>query len=258
MDPLMIENQPVRQHWSPNVADRPAGLQPTMIVLHSTEGDFAGAEAWLCNPASEVSAHYLVSRAGEIAQLVPTARTAWQAGKSSWLGRDVRGSVNAFSIGIEMEHFDGLQDWPEEQLAIVAALCRALMAAYAIPPAMVVGHADVAPGRKVDPKDFPWPAFRARLIAVPLAPGLEVAGHLIPGQLLRDTLYVPAREACAALDATVNYTGNNTAAITSGAQQGTLSGYLINATLYLPARALCELLARPTTWDPQRQVLQVE
>lgn len=257
MDPLLIDNKPVQQHASPNVAERPTGMEPTLLVLHSTDGDFAGALAWLCNPASEVSSHYLVSRTGEIAQLVPTARIAWHAGKSSWHGREVRGSVNAFSIGIEMEHLDGQQDWPETQLAVTAALCRVLMASYRIPPAMVVAHAEVAPGRKVDPKDFPWPAFRARLIAVPSTPALEVANRRVSGQLLRDTLYLPARDACAALGATLAYTGHDTAEITCGACHGTLSGYLVNATLYLPARALCDLLKRTTTWEPDRQVLKV-
>ena len=260
MDPSMIQDKSIAQHLSPNTAERPAGMQPSLIVLHSTDGDCAGAIAWLCNPASEVSAHYVVSRAGEITQLVPTARAAWHAGKSSWDGHAVRESVNAFSIGIEMEHIDGAQDWPAAQLHTVAGLCTALMTLYTIPPANVVSHAEVAlpPGRKVDPQEFPWPAFRAQLITAPCTPALEIAGQRIPGRLVQNTLYVPARAACQAFGASLSYAGNAAADIARGARAGTLTGLLDGPTLYLPARALCDLLGQTAEWNEQQQALIVQ
>lgn len=187
---------------SPNQAPRPQGVKPTLIILHSTECAYDVAVAWLCNPKSEVSAHYVVSRAGETVQLVPPEHTAWHAGKSVWHGEAVRGSVNAFSLGIEMEHFDGKQDWPEAQLTAVAALCRTLMGRYGIVPEAIRSHAEVAtpPGRKVDPRDFPWSAFRARLTPAPAA--VLPDGRRVEGVLLHDTLYVPARDMADALGLT--------------------------------------------------------
>lgn len=162
---------------SPNQLDR-AGNRPQLIVLHSTGGRFDGAVSWLKNPKSSASAHFVVSRKGEIVQLVPMSRAAWHAGKAEWNGNR---HVNPLSIGIEMEHFDGKQDWPDVQLEAVARLCGAIIAKYPaiFPPiikgdrtthdhislAHIVGHHEVATprGRKVDPRDFPWATFRAKL-----------------------------------------------------------------------------------------------
>ncbi|MHB9026859.1 MAG: N-acetylmuramoyl-L-alanine amidase [Armatimonadota bacterium] len=142
---------------SPNRGD---GERWAGIVLHSTGGAFQGAVRWLLQRVSKASAHFVVSRAGEVRQLVSLRHVAWHAGKSDWRGQ---GCANRFTIGIEMEHLDGRQDWPPVQLRAVAALCRALMAKYPhIGISDIVGHADVARprGRKVDPRDFPWSAFR--------------------------------------------------------------------------------------------------
>jgi N-acetylmuramoyl-L-alanine amidase len=144
---------------SPNHAARPKGLAPEVLVLHSTECGFGVAQRWLCARESEVSAHFLVARDGRIVQLVPLERTAWHAGVSRWRNRE---RVNGFSIGIEMEHLDGIQDWPARQVAAVAALCRVLMARYRIPVDAIVSHAEIARplGRKVDPVGFPWARLR--------------------------------------------------------------------------------------------------
>jgi N-acetylmuramoyl-L-alanine amidase len=159
MEPIVINGQPVPMAPSPNHAARPKGAKPEVIVLHSTACAYRVAKRWLCNPVSEVSAHFLVGRDGRIEQLVPINRVAWHAGVSEWRGRP---RVNAFSIGIEMEHFDGRQDWPAAQLAAVAALCRELMRRYTIPADHIVSHAEIARphGRKVDPVAFPWGRLR--------------------------------------------------------------------------------------------------
>lgn len=159
METLLVQGKAVPFSPSPNHAPRPRGVTPDVIVLHSTACAFRVAKRWLCDPASEVSAHFLVGRDGRIEQLVPLEQVAWHAGVSEWQGRP---RVNGFSIGIEMEHFDGRQDWPPAQLAAVAALCRALMQRYPIPVEQIVSHAEVARphGRKVDPREFPWERFR--------------------------------------------------------------------------------------------------
>ena len=142
---------------SPNHGDR-RGRTIDALVLHYT-GMSSGARALarLCDPASEVSCHYLVWEDGRVSQLVAEAQRAWHAGRSSWAGeRD----INAVSIGIEIVnagHTGGCPPYPEAQVAAVIALCRDVMRRHAVPAARVLAHSDIAPGRKIDPGEwFPW------------------------------------------------------------------------------------------------------
>lgn len=203
MDKIFLNGAMVPWRESPNYAPRPRGMFPALIVLHATEGDFDGAVAWLRHPDSRVSAHFVISRAGEIVQLVPLAMMAWHAGTSAWHGRATRGSVNAFSIGIELEHRDGAQDWPEAQVNAVAVLCRSLLLRFGLPATAVVGHAEVAlpPGRKRDPVDFPWETLHAQLgsTAVHPVPALVLGHTRVEGRIIQQTLFVPARAVCEAL-----------------------------------------------------------
>ncbi len=143
---------------SPNHGERKDGRRADMVLLHYTgmaaEGD---ALQWLCNPVSQVSAHYFVFENGHVLQLVPEARRAWHAGVSAWDGEP---DVNSCSIGIEIAnagHPGGLPPFPEAQIEAVTALARDIAARWRIRPDRVLGHSDVAPGRKVDPGErFPW------------------------------------------------------------------------------------------------------
>ncbi|MFI0843392.1 N-acetylmuramoyl-L-alanine amidase [Mesorhizobium sp. IMUNJ 23232] len=143
---------------SPNFGERREGLQPEIIILHYTGmATGAGAEDWLCNPASEVSSHYLVHEDGRIVQMVREADRAWHAGKSFWRGVT---DINSQSIGIEIVnpgHQLGYTAFPPRQIASVSALCQGIVARHGIRPEMVLAHSDVAPGRKIDPGEkFPW------------------------------------------------------------------------------------------------------
>ncbi|HPW22267.1 MAG TPA: N-acetylmuramoyl-L-alanine amidase [Vicinamibacterales bacterium] len=139
--------------WSPNSKPRPAGVKPQVIVLHSTGGSFTSAVNWLMNKVAKVSAHYVVSRTGEVRKLVPLSSVAYHAGKAEWNGH---ADVNGISASIEMAHVDFAQDWPDAQVKAVAALIEQIRAAYG--PLPVTGHYFVARprGRKVDPALFPW------------------------------------------------------------------------------------------------------
>jgi N-acetylmuramoyl-L-alanine amidase len=112
---------------------------------------------WLCNPVSEVSAHYFVFENGHVAQLVPEARRAWHAGKASWAGET---DINSCSIGVEIAnpgHDGGLPPFGETQIASVTRLCRDIVERWSIRPDRVLAHSDGAPGRKQDPGErFPW------------------------------------------------------------------------------------------------------
>lgn len=168
---------PARVHPSPNHGDR-RGRAVRFLVLHYTGmPSAAGARARLCDPAAEVSSHYLVDEAGGIDQLVPEARRAWHAGRSCWRGeRD----LNSTSIGVEIAnggHDGGLPPFPEAQIAAVTALCRDIMARWRMAPEDVLAHSDIAPDRKADPGErFPWARLARDGIGVwpgerPAAPG---------------------------------------------------------------------------------------
>ncbi len=145
---------------SPNKSPR-RSREIDLVVLHATVGNFEPSVHWLRDPASKVSAHYVVGRDGQTVQLVPEAQTAWHAGRSIWRGI---ADVNDRSIGIEIENTnDGHDVYPEEQLEAVIWLCVRICRLYAVQPVDVVGHLDVAPGRKTDPAGFPWRRFRGWL-----------------------------------------------------------------------------------------------
>lgn len=148
---------------SPNFGPRRDGLGPDALILHYTGmATGAAAEAWLCNPASEVSSHYLVYEDGRIVQMVREADRAWHAGRGSWGGRS---DVNSFSIGIEIVnpgHELGYADFPSAQIDAVIALCLDIGRRHDITPERVLAHSDVAPGRKADPGEkFPWATLAA-------------------------------------------------------------------------------------------------
>ena len=143
---------------SPNHGERAGGQAPRLLVLHYTGMPDAGeALQRLCNPVSEVSAHYFVFENGHVVQMVPEARRAWHAGASFWNGET---DVNSASIGIEIAnagHPGGLPPYPEAQIAAVTRLAQDIIHRWAIRPENVLAHSDVAPLRKEDPGElFPW------------------------------------------------------------------------------------------------------
>jgi N-acetylmuramoyl-L-alanine amidase len=139
---------------SPNFGERRGGVTPDLVVLHYTAmPSCAAALERLCDPFAEVSAHYLISEAGDVLALVPEQARAWHAGAGSW------GSVtdvNSRSLGIELAN-DGQQPFAAAQMAALEALLDGLLARWAIPAQRVIGHSDMAPTRKGDPgARFDW------------------------------------------------------------------------------------------------------
>jgi N-acetylmuramoyl-L-alanine amidase len=143
---------------SPSYGTRNNGRTVDMLVLHYTGMETAEAALdWLTRAEAKVSAHYLVDEAGRIAQLVAEADRAWHAGLGSWAGET---DLNSCSIGIEIQnpgHEFGCPDFPEAQMQAVEALCHDILSRYPIQPERILGHSDVAPGRKRDPGErFDW------------------------------------------------------------------------------------------------------
>jgi len=159
----------IRTHTTPNVTQRRNPVR--CLVIHATAGGEAGALSWLCNPASRVSADFVIGKQGNIWQLNADLDAAftWHAGKSAWRGLEMQGTLNPVSIGIELANLNNGRDpYPPPQIAALTNLVRTLMARYAIPLDHVVRHLDVSPGRKTDTAGFPWTEWRAAL-----APGME-------------------------------------------------------------------------------------
>lgn len=132
------------------------------MIIHATAtSGVQSPKEYLCLPSSKVSAHYLIGLDGAIFHLVHESDIAWHAGESEWRGQP---QVNLFSVGIELVNAnDGVMEYPEAQLAACAALVKDICADYQISPEDVIGHLDIAPGRKTDPAAFPWEDFRSRL-----------------------------------------------------------------------------------------------
>lgn len=147
-------------YTSPNRAER-HGASIRMLVIHATAGPFWSSLNWLLNPASRVSAHYLISKPGRIYRLVDERYVAWHAGASAWrgMGSDL---IALSSIGIELVNDNtGKDPYPAEQLAAATWLCKTLIARHHIDRSMVVRHLDIAvpTGRKSDPAGLPWATF---------------------------------------------------------------------------------------------------
>lgn len=129
-----------------------------MIILHYT-GMKTGKEALerLCDPAAQVSAHYVIEEDGTIHQLVDDDRRAWHAGVAYWDGLT---DINSASIGIEIVnkgHEFGYEDFPLKQIESLKALMKRLIQKNNIAADKILSHSDIAPGRKIDPGEkFPW------------------------------------------------------------------------------------------------------
>ena len=158
---------------SPNFDERK--VPPDIVLLHYT-GMRTGAEALerMCDPAAEVSAHYMIEENGTVIRLVDEAKRAWHAGKSYWRGIT---DVNSASIGIELVnpgHEWGYRPFTAAQMESLLPLVGRIVRRHDIPRANVVGHSDIAPSRKEDPGElFDWERLARLRLALP-RPGLAL------------------------------------------------------------------------------------
>ena len=139
---------------SQNQNDRPNNSKINCLIIHYTEMKSAeDAIDRLCSSEAQVSAHYLISKQGEIFSLVAEEKRAWHAGVSYWRGRN---AVNDFSIGIELDN-NGSEEFSSELMQSLILLLTYLRDKYNIHNSNIIGHSDIAPTRKVDPGIFfPW------------------------------------------------------------------------------------------------------
>lgn len=181
---------------TPNISGDFAEGLPDTLVIHFTGGSSAKSSAsYLCRPDVKASAHLVIGRDGSLFQLAPFNQVTWHAGKSRWQGRS---GLNKYAIGIELDNAGELKDngnlrylswfnkayspdevffgthrnravpsywhtYSEEQIALAFDICRLLCEHYDIKT--IVGHEEIAPGRKSDPGPaFPLDRLREKLL----------------------------------------------------------------------------------------------
>jgi len=175
------DGKPVPFRQSPNIG---GVLNPEYIIIHYTASSNAdGAISWMLSPQSKVSAHLHLDRgAGIFFQLVPFNKVAWHAGKSEWKG--IIG-LNSHSIGIECQN-TGTQEYPQVQLDALVLACKAIVEVYPIKE--ILGHSDIAPGRKTDPgKQFPMEWLRKQVFNVQPKVNLVTTKHTTSDLNIRET-----------------------------------------------------------------------
>ena len=266
-DTFTLNGGPIPSRPSPNHAPRPAGVKPSLIVLHSTGGSYNSALNWMREPKSKVSAHFLISKGGVVVQLVDCDRAAWHAGKSAYNGH---ANCNAYSVGIEMEHVDGKDEWPDAQVKVCAELCRLLCSRFGIDRRDITSHAAIATpsGRKVDPLAFPWNLFRRYLAGEP-RPHVSVGQTEIPARLIAGVLYAPARDLTVALKIPGEWDSRRqqfrladtlpmdgvSDALISGTH--VIPGRMIESRLYVPVRDTVTTLGASGVWDERNLAYRV-
>lgn len=157
----------ITDYVSPNCnARKPErGVDPvidTLVIHYTGMMPTTRARDWLCDPVSQVSAHYLIDEDGTTWRMVEEADRAWHAGVGAWRGWH---DINSRSIGIELSnpgHDYGYRPFPDAQIAALIDLARGILSRHQIPARNVVAHSDIAPARKIDPGElFPWAEIAA-------------------------------------------------------------------------------------------------
>ena len=171
----------------------------TLVFHYTGMKSFNDALGRLCDPTSKVSSHFLIDEGGKIYRLMEDKYRAWHAGRSYWRGEE---DINSFSLGIELVnpgHDFFYSEFPDSQINSLIELCNELIGKYNISEKKVVGHSDIAPGRKKDPGElFPWRQLASYGIGIwpdddiPFSSNnsfwknIALIGYIQPGQNLSD------------------------------------------------------------------------
>jgi N-acetylmuramoyl-L-alanine amidase len=150
--PAMIDSANMAPEW---VGTTNFGMRkPNFVIIHHTAQNSCDTTLRTFTlKRTEVSAHYVICRDGIIHHMLNDYLRAWHAGAGKWGNLT---DVNSSSIGIELDN-NGFEPFSESQINSLLQLLKYLKKAYNIPTSNFIGHADIAPKRKVDPsKYFPW------------------------------------------------------------------------------------------------------
>ncbi|TEU14653.1 MAG: LysM peptidoglycan-binding domain-containing protein [Anaerolineales bacterium] len=164
VEPPTLEDLNIPWVPSPHFNERPDPDHITTIVVHATANStLTGVLSWFRNPTAYLSAHYVIGKDGRIVQMVKDEDRAWHAGRSEW--REVP-NVNDYGLGIELVNLnDGQDPYPEAQYQSLVKLCQALVHKYNVSTEDIVGHYQVSPGRKTDPRGLDLNKLRQEIAA---------------------------------------------------------------------------------------------
>ncbi len=256
----------IKQKLSPNYTAGRKNKWIIAIVNHITAGLMPGTLSWLMNPAAMASAHYLVTKSGEIYQLVADENTAWHAGavhNPSWSLYDGT-NPNRYTIGIEHECISG-GELTEAQYQATLWLHQQLVQKYSISidTDHIIGHYRIdSVNRPNDPGSlFPWDRLYNDLLYPPLNINI---GTSLQGFSYNGISYGPVRELCNSLGKQVQWDAGTNTVLVEG-YTGTIYGatsyvkiavgsqlieaLIINDKSYAPVRKLAEALGHNVSWD---------
>jgi len=241
---------------TPNQTAGRAGRKPVAIVNHITAGLYPGCLNWMQNPKAQASAHYLVTKAGQIFHLVKDEDTAWHAGavnKPNWPLYDGT-NPNRYTIGIEHEGLSG-DALTEDQYQATLWLHKHLVAKWGISVDRdrIIGHYRIdsvnrpnCPGPR-----FPWDRLFVDLAAAKVVK-IQVGGKVLEGMILADDrTYAPVRAFGEALGFPVVWDPKT--GVTVGGVKVDVT--VIGGTSYAPVRTLAETLGKTVTWDGVKVVI---
>lgn len=128
--------------------------KPNLIVIHHTaQNSCEQTYKTFALERTQVSSHYVICDDGTTTQMLHDLVRGWHAGNGSW-GKNT--DINSASIGIELDN-NGKEPFSYAQINSLVFLLDKLSTKYKIPKQNIIGHADIAPGRKTDPSAFfPW------------------------------------------------------------------------------------------------------
>ena len=236
--------------WSPtpNFSSR-MGRSIIAIVNHITAGNFPGCLSWMKNPAAQASAQYLVTRAGEIYQLVADENAAWHAGivnKPNWSLYDGT-NPNRYTIGIEHENLGGGQ-LTEAQYQATLWLHKQLIAKYKIPVDAdhIIGHyrIDSVNRPNCPGPNFPWERLFADLTQP--AVSIKIGEQFFQGIIVENRSYAPVKAVMIALRLQYGWDAN-TNSVVVGANK--IPVVIQNGNGYAKINELAAAIGRKVAWD---------
>lgn len=151
-DSLLADSMKFPEYW---VGTTNFGLRkPNIVIIHHTaQNSCEQTLKTFTTTKSQVSAHYVICKDGTLHHMLNDYLRAWHAGSGKWSGQS---DINSSSIGIEIDN-NGKDAFSETQLNCLLGLLNTLKKKYSIPTSNFIGHAEIAPSRKVDPNvNFPW------------------------------------------------------------------------------------------------------
>lgn len=269
---------------SPNFKVGRKGRKIIAIINHITDGLMPGTLLWLRNSAAKVSSHYLVTKSGQVLQLVKDTDTAYHAGnvnKPNWSLYDGT-NPNFYTLGIEHETLSG-ENLTELQYLATLELHTELVKKWGITIDQdhIIGHSrlDSINCRNDPGPGFPWDRLFNDLTAGvyrqswPIIP-INLGDKEFQGFIINNTTYAPVRVLVESLGHQVEWNnglnailippvtikippkGNNKIRIAT--RSVIIPGELINNQAYAPVRHLCEALGYKVTWDTEKRIIIIE